>query len=190
LHFFLNVYKAFLTDLNAYLTGLAALNVYVAGLLQYIFFYFFYFICNVLCSQFGQYFASATLLIHWSMLASCISTTFLFACCCCSCLHVRLVAVCTFGVLQPTIAIGTTSFLVDWLSVAYLFVGCCLLLFDSNLQGLGPAATVGPFGGSYMVSCLLLSLLCVRFAMLGCCIRSWICCYIVLQLTTHKILLR
>jgi hypothetical protein len=41
LHFFLNVYRAFLTDLNVYLTGLATLNVYLAGLLQYIFFHFF-----------------------------------------------------------------------------------------------------------------------------------------------------
>jgi hypothetical protein len=40
LHFFLNVYRSFLTDLNVYLTGLAALNVYLAGLLQYIFFRF------------------------------------------------------------------------------------------------------------------------------------------------------
>jgi hypothetical protein len=41
LHFFLNVYRAFLTDLNVYLTGLATLNVYLEGLLQYIFFRFF-----------------------------------------------------------------------------------------------------------------------------------------------------
>jgi hypothetical protein len=41
LHFFLNVYRAFLTDLNVYLTCLEALNVYLGGLLQYIFFCFF-----------------------------------------------------------------------------------------------------------------------------------------------------
>jgi hypothetical protein len=100
LHSFLNVYRAVLTDLNVYLTGFTTLNVYLAGLLQYIFFHFF-FICNVLCSQCGQYCSSTTLLVHWFMLASCMFTDFLFACCCCSCFPVGLVAVCTLGVLQP-----------------------------------------------------------------------------------------
>jgi hypothetical protein len=77
----------------------------------------FNFICNVLCSQFGQYCASATLLVHWFMLASCISTDFLFSCCCCSCLLVHLVAVCTFGVLQPRLEPRHS-----W------WTGCCLLL--------------------------------------------------------------
>jgi hypothetical protein len=44
--------------------------------------------------------------------------------------------------------IGTATFLEDWLFLAYLFVGCCLLLFDSTLQGSGPMATVGPYGAS------------------------------------------
>jgi hypothetical protein len=36
----------------------------------------------------------------------------------------------------------------DWLLLASLFVVSCLLLFDSNLEGSGPAAAVGPFGAS------------------------------------------
>jgi hypothetical protein len=36
----------------------------------------------------------------------------------------------------------------DWLLLASLFIVSCLLLFDSNLQGSGPAAAVGPFGAS------------------------------------------
>jgi hypothetical protein len=144
--FFLNVYRAFLTDLNVYLTGLAALNVYLAGLLQYIFFCFFLFICNVLCSQFGQYCASTTLLVHWFMLASCISTNFLFSCCCCSCLPVHLVAVCMFGVLQLRLELHHS-----W------WTGCCLLLCSLDVvycclirlcRVLVLSAAVGPFGAS------------------------------------------
>jgi hypothetical protein len=103
--FFLNVYRAFLTDLNVYLTGLVAFNGCLTGLLQYIFF------------RFLNLYASTTLLVHWFMLVFCISTDFLFACCCCSCLPVRVVAVCTFGVLQSRLELRHS-----WWS------GCCLLL--------------------------------------------------------------
>jgi hypothetical protein len=94
-------YRTYLSIISqVYQTILAPLNVYSAGFLQYILFGLFYFICNVLYSQFGKYCSSAALLVHWFMLSSCISTDFLFSYCCCSCLHVRLVAVCRFGVLQ------------------------------------------------------------------------------------------
>jgi hypothetical protein len=63
---------------------------------------------------------------------------FLLACSCCCSLHVWVSA----------IVIGTASFLVEWLLLAYFFVVCCLLLFDSTLQGSGPAPAVGPFGAS------------------------------------------
>jgi hypothetical protein len=60
---------------------------------------------------------------------------FLLACSCC----------CSFHVWVSTIAIGTTSFLGEWLLLASFFVVCCLLLFDSTLQSSGPARAVGPY---------------------------------------------
>jgi hypothetical protein len=55
---------------------------------------------------------------------------------------------CSFHVWGSATAIGIVTFLVDWLLLASLFVGCCLLLFDSTLQGSGPATAVGPSGAS------------------------------------------
>jgi hypothetical protein len=114
--------------LNVYLNGLATLNVYLAGLLQYIFFGFYLFICNVLCSQFGQYCASTTLLVHWFMLYSYISTGFLFVYCCCSCLFVRLVSFFTFGVLQVRFELHH-SWCVDCFLILCSLDGvyCCLI---------------------------------------------------------------
>ena len=114
--FFLNVYRSFLTDLNVYLTGLVALNVYLASLLQYILFRFFYL------------YASAPLLVHWFMLVFCISTDFLITCCCCSCLVVRVIAVCTFGVLQPWLELWHSWWIDCFLLICSLdVVYCCLI---------------------------------------------------------------
>lgn len=148
MHFFLKCLQTISDRLKCLPNMLGSVECLLTRPVTIHFLLFFYFICNVLYSQFGQYCASTILLLHWSMFASSISTDFLFAYCCCSCLPVHLVAVCTFGVMQPPTLIGTTSFLVDWLLVASLFIGCCLLLFDSTLQGSGPAAAVGHFGGS------------------------------------------
>jgi hypothetical protein len=96
---------------------------------------------------------------------------FLLACSCCCSLHVWVSA----------IVIGTASFLVGWSLLASFFVVCCFLLFDSTLQGFGPAHVIGPFGASWLGCCVLCVLVCLGFAMLGCCIHSWISCYIFLH---------
>jgi hypothetical protein len=63
---------------------------------------------------------------------------FLLACSCC----------CSLYVWGSTIAIGTMSFLVEWLLLSSFFVVCCLLLFDLTLQSSGPAPVVRTFGAS------------------------------------------
>jgi hypothetical protein len=74
------------------------------------------------------------------------ATDFLFACCRCSCLPVRVVAVWTFGFLQSRLEQHRSWG--GWLLLASFFVVCCLLLLDSTLQGTGPAPAVGPFSAS------------------------------------------
>ena len=74
--------------------------------------------------------------LHWFLI--CLLLLFLFSCLSCCSLHI-------WG---SATAIGTATFLVDWLLLASLFVGYCLLLFDSTLQGSGPVAAIGPFGAS------------------------------------------
>jgi hypothetical protein len=96
----LNVYRAVLTDLNVLPNRLHSIKCLLSRLVT-IHFLPFFFICNVLCIQSGKYCSSATFMVHWFMLASCMFTDLLFSCCYCSCLLVGVVAVCTFGVLQP-----------------------------------------------------------------------------------------
>jgi hypothetical protein len=73
-------------------------------------------------------YASAALLIHWFMLVFCISTDFFFASCCCSCFLVRVVAVCTFGVLQPRLELRHSWWTDCFLLLCSLCdVYCCLI---------------------------------------------------------------
>jgi hypothetical protein len=73
-----------------------------------------------------------------SPLISYLHVVVVLACLCCCSLHV-------WGYV---IAIGTASFLVEWLLLASFFAECYLLLFDSTLQGSGPTPAFGPFGAS------------------------------------------
>jgi len=72
---------------------------------------------GIACSPVHAYF----LHLHWFLIF--LLLLFLFSCSSCYSLHIW----------DSATAIGTVTFLVNWLMLASLFAGCCLLLFDSNL---------------------------------------------------------
>jgi hypothetical protein len=121
------------------------LNVYLAGLLQYILFRFFYLYAMFSAVNLGN----IMLQRHCWFTGSCLlfSSPLIYY------FHVIFFLVCLFVLLQFA-RLGFCKrnwncvIPMDWLFLAYLFIVSCLLLFDSNLQGSGPAATVGPFGAS------------------------------------------
>jgi len=138
LHSFLNVYTArgpwtVLIALNVYLTGLTTLNVYLTGVLQYFFLRFFYTMLSAMNM------GNIVLHQHYRFTGWCFLVGSMDVAYCC------LIQLCKVEVLQLQLDL---SVLVHW------FVFCCLLLFASTLQGLGPASAAGPVVAVCMVRIL------------------------------------
>ena len=152
LHSFLNVYRAFLTDLNVYLIGFATLNVYLAGFLQYILSWFFFLYAMFSTINLGN------IVLQWQCWFT--GSCFFFASPLISYLHVVVVLACLFVLLQFA-CLGFCN--CDWncvipggVVVACFFLRCVLFLvvwFD--FAGFRSCACNWAFW------CFLVGLLCV-----------------------------